>query len=517
MIHGEYDRLCSLRKQYLDRAREASSLTIPTLFPMDGFGPSTPIETPYQSVGARGVNHLASKLLISLFPPNAPFFRLTIDDVAAAELDQDPVQKAVAMDIIAAIERRVLREVELRAIRVPIAETLKQLIVAGNALLYMPDKGNIRVFPITQYVCKRDPEGNVQTIITVENMARNSLTPELQAMIPDKDDHDMGGEKTVRLYTKVTRDSEDEYSIMQELGGVVIPDSIGSFTTDTLPFHALRWSVVNGEDYGRGLVEEYMGDLLTLEGLSKAITQGAAAAARVVGLVNPDSQTSPSDLNKAPNCSFILGEASDISFVQVGKFADFQTAASVIGTITKRLEAAFLLSESITRNAERVTAEEIRLMANELESALGGVYAVLSQSLQLPMVKSLMRQLQKAQKVPAFKGKLKEAIQPAIITGVEALGRSSDLERLRSFVAVAVSILGPQEIAGVLNHDVLLRQIATSVGIDITGLVKSPEEIAQERAAQQQQELMQTMVDRGTSPAITAVNQQYMTAQEPGT
>ena len=79
-VAKRYTQLETDRTPFLARAREAAELTIPTLMPPDGHSGSTSYSTPYQSIGARGVNNLASKLLMTLLPPNSPFFRLTMDD-----------------------------------------------------------------------------------------------------------------------------------------------------------------------------------------------------------------------------------------------------------------------------------------------------------------------------------------------------------------------------------------------------------------------------------------------------
>ena len=68
-VAGRYTQLESHRHSFLERARDASELTIPTLVPPDGHTGSTLYKTPYQSVGARGINNLASKLLMTLVAP----------------------------------------------------------------------------------------------------------------------------------------------------------------------------------------------------------------------------------------------------------------------------------------------------------------------------------------------------------------------------------------------------------------------------------------------------------------
>ena len=143
-VAHRYGQLESSRHTYLQRARRAAELTIPTLVPPEGHSPSTVYPQPFQSVGARGVNNLASKLMLALFPPNSPFFRLTVSESDLRGIDQSQHGKVDAA--LARIERNIMSDLESQAARVPIFEALKQLIVAGNVLLYSPlDKSGMRV------------------------------------------------------------------------------------------------------------------------------------------------------------------------------------------------------------------------------------------------------------------------------------------------------------------------------------------------------------------------------------
>ena len=154
---------------------------------------------------------------------------------------------------------------------------------------------------------------------------------------------------------------------------------------------------------------------------------------------------------------------------------------------------AFLLNTAIQRQAERVTAQEIRYMANELETAMGGIYSLLSQELQLPLVKLLMVRMGSKNEIPKLP---KGSVEPTIITGVEALGRGNDLQKLREFVAEIGQLaqINPQ-IVQLLNPQDLLQRLATAQGIDTEGLIKSPEQLQAEQEAQMQQQQMQQMAD----------------------
>ena len=91
-IESEFTKLESNREVFIERARDSAELTIPHLFPPKGSNESTNFPTPYQSVGSRGVMNLSSKLMLALFPPQSPFFRLGIDDLVYKKLQQDPQQ-----------------------------------------------------------------------------------------------------------------------------------------------------------------------------------------------------------------------------------------------------------------------------------------------------------------------------------------------------------------------------------------------------------------------------------------
>ena len=93
LVESQYGKMEIDREIYLERARKLAELTIPHLYPPKGSNEATSYPTPYQSVGSRGVTNLASKLMLALFPPQAPFFRLDVDDLIYRKIQGDPQQK----------------------------------------------------------------------------------------------------------------------------------------------------------------------------------------------------------------------------------------------------------------------------------------------------------------------------------------------------------------------------------------------------------------------------------------
>ena len=477
---GRYQSCSINREVFLERARDSSELTLPTLIPPKSASNVTRYPTPYQGIGARGVNNLASKLLLALLPPNSPFFRMKIDDYVIKELEGEQQLKTEIESGLSQIERAIMTDIELNADRVAVFEALKHLIIAGNVLLYVGEEG-LRVFSLERYVCKRDPMGNVLEIVTKESLAPSSLPEEIVEAVKARLDSD---EKTVELYTHVYKE-KNKWSVYQEVKGIELPKSRGTFPLDATPYIPLRWNRVDGEDYGRGFVEEYYGDLKSLEGLTKAIVEGSAAASKVLFMVSPNGTTRARKLAESPNGAIIEGQASDVSVLQLNKFADFRIAYDAMRGIEQRLQLSFLLNASVQRDAERVTAEEIRYMAQELEDTLGGVYSILSQEFQLPYVMRKMRVMEKGNKLPQLP---KNTVRPSIITGLEALGRGNDKNKLISFLSTLAQTLGADVIQQFVNIPDAIKRLATSEGIDPEGLIKSQEQIQQEM---QQQQLLQ--------------------------
>jgi hypothetical protein len=481
-----YIDLEKVREPFLMRARECSVYTIPTLVPPQGANANTKYSTPYQSLGARGVNNLAAKLLLALFPPNSPFFRLAIDDYALEALTQREGARAEAEKALSKMERAVMVDIETTPTRAPQFEGLKHLLVAGNVLEYLQPKGGIKVFRLDQYVVKRDPAGNVLEIITKECMTPLELPEAYRAYLvgdtpPDKA---KSTDDTVEVYTWVRR-AGDGWVIHQECNGKTVPGTQGKYPLDKSPWLPLRYISISGEDYGRGFVEEYLGDLLSLEGLSKAIVQASAAAAKILFLVKPNSTTSPKDLSSKESGEFARGNAEDVTVLQLEKYNDFKVALEMISRIEERLSLAFLLNTAVQRDAERVTAEEIRYMAQELETALGGVYSTLAQELQLPYVTRKLHTLPNLPKLP------NGTVKPMITTGIEAIGRGNDLTRLSGLLA-DIAPLGPEVIAQYLNVGDFISRCATARGIDQDGLVNSEETVK----ANQQQAQMQALIEK---------------------
>ena len=499
-----YDRLSSDRSQFLTSARQAADLTIPYLIREDEHHVrgARKLVTPWQSTGAKGVVTLASKLMLALLPPQTSFFKLQVNDINLPEELGPEIRSELDLSF-AKVERTIMEAIASSGDRVVVHQALKHLVVAGNALIYM-GKDGLKLYPLNRYVVDRDGNGNVIEIVTKETISKKLL----KKFYPDfKQEHSenvvddsSGRDDECDIYTHVKLDN-NRWIWHQEVYDKILPKSMGKAPLDANPWLVLRFNHVDGEVYGRGRVEEFLGDLKSLEALSQAMVEGSAAAAKVVFTVSPSSTTKPQTLAKAGNGAIIQGRPDDIGVVQVGKTADFQTAYQMIGSLTQRLNEAFLILN--VRDSERTTAEEVRMTQLELEQQLGGLFSLLTVEFLVPYLNRKLSVAQKTGEIPRLpKGGI---VSPTIVAGINALGRGQDRESLSQFLTVISQTIGPQAITEFINTDEVIKRLAAASGIDVLNLVKSMDELnAQNEAAAQQE---QQMMAQQQAPQMAAVEQ----------
>ena len=480
-----YDYLSSDRSQFLSEAEDATKLTLPYLIRghEDQSKGMKQLKTPWQSVGAKGVVALASKLSLSLVPPQTSFFKLQVDE---SQLGDVPPELKSELDLsFSKIERTILDSIAASDDRVVIHQALQHLVVGGNALIFMGKQG-LKLFPLNRFVLERDGNGNVIEIVTRERINKKLiykyLPKEEEMPLVTSDEPE---EQECDIYTHVKRDN-NRFTWYQEVKGYVIEESRSKAPADATPWLPLRFNTVDGEAYGRGRVGQFIGDLKSLEALSQALVEGSAAAAKVVFTVSPSSTTKPQTLANAGNGAIVQGRPDDIGVVQVGKTADFQTAYQLMQQLERRLNEAFLILS--VRDSERTTAQEVQMTQMELEQQLGGLFGLLTVEFLVPYLNRKLSVFQKTGEIPRIP---KGMVKPIIVAGINALGRGQDVQALGSFLQTIAQTMGPEAIAQYINPDELIKRLAAAQGIDVLNLVKSMQEIQaeQQQAMNQQAEL----------------------------
>ena len=508
-IEGRYTTLSSTRNNYLDRGQAYSRMTLPFILPETKPRSGDANQHGFSGIGAQAVNHLANKLVMSMFPPQASFFKLEFTEEAKSTLKEagyDPTQLA---ELLVSAEKKARLFQEKISSRVALVEVMKHLIISGNVLLQvMPGDKPLRAIPLDRYVINRTLDGVLLELITVQEKEFMAYPENVQEALKVAKKAPKNANEMVKLYTYVysSENGEDLYDVVQSANGVLLNDK-QTLKRDDLPWIPLRWNSAYGEDYGRGLCEDHAGDLYTVEFLSEAIAKGMVLMADVKYLVRPGSVTDIDELSSAPTGEYIFGNLDDIGVLQLEKYADFKPISEVLNEYKRRIGQAFMLNSAIRRDAERVTTYELRLDAQELETSLGGVYSLLAQTLQRPFAWLLLRRV--GFPVP------EEMVLPSILTGLEALGRAGDLDKIMQFTEMMqMPQSWPQQIQQRTKFDVYARQVAASLSMEMEWMMTDEEfqELQQAQQAQmQEQQLMQE-----ASKAAPDVIKQQMTGEQNG-
>ena len=535
-----YRALESDRNYYLERARSAARLTLPYLIPLSDDPYPNDTQTfplPWNGIGARGVHNLASRLLLALLPPTETFFRFTIDEIEMAKNEQQMSEAGATPEdlgrqksefdlALARLERAVLRSIETSNDRVAVHEMLLHLIVSGNVLMYVSEDG-LKAFHLNRYVCRRDLMGNPLEAVVCEGLSMDSLPEEARQLLEDDDEEsEVEGiveddddtmpeyERVVRLYTHIEWE-DGKVKWYQEINGKEIPGSKGTASPHESPWLPLRMYRIDGQAYSPGYVEAAcIADLQTAEALSQAIAEGSLVSAQVKHLVKPSGIANPKKLAEAPNGAYLPGNPDDVFTIQVNKAADLNVAAQGLARIEARLAQAFMLAD--VRDSERTTAEEVRLQALQIENSLGSIYAILTTEFQQPYVARKLAILTRKGKLPKLPPEL---VKPVVSVGLAAVGRGNDLEKTARFMTLLQQSLGPEGIATYVMPSELIRRLASAMGMDIIGLVKTDEQLAQEREQQQQMAMAQQAMAAGMADpqklANAAATTQEMAAPQP--
>lgn len=477
------------RQTVMDRAVRYAGWTLPNIFPDDGLVEDDEMQNDYQSVGAQAVTNLANKIMMALFQPSKPFFKMVLTQEQTKSVESSGLSGAQIDAALSDVERAAMRELDKLNARSTLTDTVIQLIITGNALLYFPEKSNVQNFSIRDYLIKRDLGSNMTKVITRETKAVSGLPDNLAAIAMSSGYYE---KDEVSIYTGICLVNENRYLVWQELEDICYCHTKeGYYTKDELPWVPLTWSLIRGKNYGTGLVENYSGDFHTLSTLAEAILDYTTVITDIKNLVDPAGMTDVRELTQSPSGAYVNGREEDI-FVhapQVTNSADFLT--NQFEAVSRRIGAAFLLNTAVTRNAERVTAEEIRMQAHELESSLGGVYSRLASDLQLPMAKRLLKRLDNV-----FKD-----IEPVIVTGLESLSRNSELDQYRYFFQDLLALADlPPEVAKRIKFGDLIAVLGAGHGVDYKKILKDEKQVqAETNEAMQRQAAMVGMEEQAKS------------------
>lgn len=490
--HARFQALDNARQGLLTRCEEYSKLTLPYIFPESTYDENTDdVQYARHSIGAQSVNNLANKMMLALFQPANPFFRLSLTAKARASIAGTDKESKME-DSLAAGERDAMLVMARGMYRPALFELMKHLIITGNGMPVFAKDGTLSVVSLRNYVIQRSPDGTILEIVHRRPIALSALHPDTRAAYTQGGGSAVDDDATVQWYhwIKKTPDGND-YTVTQWIDQVRLPAK--QFDSkykdyDSLPWQPQVWILPTASHYGVGLVEEYHGDLQSLNIYAEAQTDGAAMLSCWRLLADPAGSMRVEELVDSDNGDIIVGKQGELTLFSAPAAANVQSIAMILADTARRVGQGFLMMTSVSRDAERVTAEEIRVLASELETGLGGVYARMAVSLQVPMAHFLFKQMDNP-----LEG---TDIETTIITGMEALSRQVELDKMSQLISDVAQIAQlPPQILQWFKEEALYDFLAAGRGLERGKFIRTEAEVSaiQQQQAQQQLAMQQAM------------------------
>jgi len=475
-------------------------------------------------LAARGLSNLEGRLLLALYPPGLPFFRLMpsarfmYDSETPTEMlqefqDQLHLRELIMLSKLESAAIRTGNNTRRSGFRTRKRMAIAQLLITGDVLERLGDDYRIQVYRRDTYVTSRDASGDVRYHICREKI--DPLTFDDKQLEVCNLDRDSLRTKPVNdrledLFTICEWQPESKtWVIKQEVKDKIILEKEEMVT----PYMSTPYELSPGENYGRGIVEQNLGDVRSMNELTERILDFAALASKQLMVTDYNSQVRPQDLTK-PSGSVIQGrvqggQVTDIATLRADKVNDFSVVQSVRESIRRDLSATMLMEGENQPRGERVTAFQIQRIAMELEGALGGVYAPIADSQQVPLIERTMFQMERDGILAPLP---KDSVEVEALTGIAALSRENDQGKLLNLMGI-LGQMGGDTLSRIdmgVFMDILMRQS----GIYEPGLVKSDEQLQQEQQAMMQQQAQMAAQQKTVEVAGNVIQDAAMNPQE---
>jgi ABC-type uncharacterized transport system involved in gliding motility auxiliary subunit len=99
---------------------------------------------------------------------------------------------------------------------------------------------------------------------------------------------------------------------------------------------------------------------------------------------------------------------------------------------------------------------------------------------------------------------------PTVIAGLSGVGRGQDRQALIEFVGTLAQAMGPEALAQFIQPEEFIRRLATASGIESLGLVKTSDQLAEEKKAAQEQATQSQIMGQMGQLAKSPMAQQMM-------
>lgn len=347
-----YRRALDARAPWLSRWDAAMRYTMPTN--------DTDVATLFDATAADAVDNLAASIYSLMTPPESLW--LTLIPESDASPDADAATAALRANLNDSNFYTTIHQCYL------------DLVILGTACLFMAETpiGASSAFSFTA-VPMRDIAILPNAVFHTATMPACEVLEKYPTWTPPADIADQIKRDPATPLRLVQSLVGTEFTAWLDVGGDIENNIVARGTFETNPYIIFRWSVLSGEQYGRGPVLRALPDIKTANKVVELVLKNATIAVSGIWQADDDGVINLNNINLTPG-AIIPKAVGSSGLTPLSSGADFDVSQIILKDLRERIRHALLADRLGLLSEKEMTATEIMARNSDMMRILGATY-----------------------------------------------------------------------------------------------------------------------------------------------
>ena len=347
-----YRRALDARAPWLARWDAAMRYTMPTN--------DTDVATLFDATAADAVDNLAASIYSLMTPPESLW--LTLIPESDASPDADAATAALRANLNDSNFYTTIHQCYL------------DLVILGTACLFMAETpiGASSAFSFMA-VPMRDIAILPNAVFHTATMPACEVLEKYPTWTPPADIADQIKRDPATPLRLVQSLVGTEFTAWLDVGGDIENNIVARGTFETNPYIIFRWSVLSGEQYGRGPVLRALPDIKTANKVVELVLKNATIAVSGIWQADDDGVINLNNINLTPG-AIIPKAVGSSGLTPLSSGADFDVSQIILKDLRERIRHALLADRLGLLSEKEMTATEIMARNSDMMRILGATY-----------------------------------------------------------------------------------------------------------------------------------------------
>lgn len=347
-----YRRALDARAPWVARWDAAMRYTMPTN--------DTDAATLFDATAADAADNLAASIYSLMTPPESLWISLVPESDASPDAD-----------VATAALRANLNDSNFYT---TIHQCYLDLVILGTACLFMAETpiGASSAFSFTA-VPMRDIAILPGAVFHTATMPAHEVLEKYPTWTPPADVADQIKHDPATPLRLVQSLVGTEFTAWLDVGGNLENNIVARGTFETNPYIIFRWSVLSGEQYGRGPVLRALPDIKTANKVVELVLKNATIAVSGIWQADDDGVINLNNINLTPG-AIIPKAVGSSGLTPLSSGADFDVSQIILKDLRERIRHALLADRLGLLSEKEMTATEIMARNSDMVRILGATY-----------------------------------------------------------------------------------------------------------------------------------------------